>query len=93
MYMVIKSVKYCEICVQFKKVKDDFVVYNCLCCNDNQKKFVNTYKFSRHNFNTFISLFQKVFINMNIWMIQEKSMKNHYLKKMTLESPNYGKCY
>ena len=20
-------------------------------------------------------------------------MKNHYLKKMTLESPNYGKCY
>ena len=43
-----------------------------------------------------ISLFcccEKVSTHMNIWVIAKNSMKNHYLKKIFLESLKHGRYY
>ena len=48
--------------------KDDLIEYKCLCCNNNYQqkfdeklkaRFFNTYKFSNHDKNKFISLLRK----------------------------------
>ena len=58
----------CHCFLECTNFKDDLIEYRCLCCYKNyQQKFdeklkeqvFNTYKFSNHNNNEFISLFQK----------------------------------
>ena len=60
--------KYCNYVLEYTNFKDDLIEYKCLCCNKNyqhkfdeklKERFLNTYKFSNHNNNTFISLLQK----------------------------------
>ena len=72
---MIKNVKLCGITykvynclLEHKKFKDDLLEYKCLCCNKRYQKtfdeklkerFFNTYKYSNHNKNKFISLLLK----------------------------------
>ena len=60
--------KYYNYVLEYTNFKDDLIEYKCLCCNKNyqhkfdeklKERFLNTYKFSNHNNNTFISLLQK----------------------------------
>ena len=60
---------YCDFFLEYTNFKDDLIEYKCLCCNKNyqqkfdeelKKRFLNTYKFSNHDKNKFISLLQKV---------------------------------
>ena len=64
------GIKYkdCECCLKYAKVKDDLILYKCLCYNRNyRKKFdenlknqlANTYKFSKHGVIKLILLLQK----------------------------------
>ena len=53
--------KDCEFfCLEYTGVIDDLIEYKCLCCNKNyqkrfdeniEKRFFNTYKFSKHVIN------------------------------------------
>ena len=65
------GIKYrdCECCLKYTNVKDDLILYNCLCCSRNYQKkfhenlkrrFANTYKFSNHDVIKFILWFWKV---------------------------------
>ena len=60
--------KYCKCFLQFRNFKDDLIEYRCLrSMNNYQSKFdeklktwfLNTYKFSNHDNNKFISLLRK----------------------------------
>ena len=53
--------------LEYKSFQDDLVENKCLCCKKNyqkkfeekfEKRFFNTYKFSNHDINKFISLLQ-----------------------------------
>ena len=55
--------KGCKCCFEYKKVQDDLLVYQYLCCNRKlqkkignnlEKSFANTYNFSRYDINIFI---------------------------------------
>ena len=57
-----------EGCFEYTNVKDDFIEYKCLCYNGSyqkafdeilKKRFANTYKFSNHDTDKFILLFQE----------------------------------
>ena len=60
--------KYCNCFLEYTRFKDDSTEYKCLCCNKNyqhkfdeklKERFFDRYKFSNHNNNKFILLFQK----------------------------------
>ena len=60
--------KTCGFHLAYTNVKDDLILYKCLCCNRNYKKkfdenlkkrFADTYKFSIRDINKFILLLQK----------------------------------
>ena len=60
--------KHCDCFLEYTNFKDDLIEYKCLCCNINyqqniyeklNQRFFNTYKFSNHDNNKFISLLQK----------------------------------
>ena len=60
--------KHCGCFLEHTNFKDDLIEYKCLCCNKSRQRrfdrklkerFFNTYKFSNHDNNKFISLFQK----------------------------------
>ena len=63
-------------------VKDDLILYRCLCYNNNyQKEF---HKNLKKRYMITISLFfycKKVFTYMNMWMICKNAMKHHYRRK------------
>ena len=65
--MVFRAVD-CGCFLKYTKVKDELVVYKCICCNKNyqknfnenlKKRFTNTSKFSNHDINDFILLLWK----------------------------------
>ena len=52
----------------YKNFKDDLIEYKCLCCNKNyqhkfneklMERFINTYKYSKHDSNQVILLLRK----------------------------------
>ena len=60
--------KYCHCSLEYTNFKDDLIEYKSLCCNKNyqqklheklKERFLNMYKFSIHDNNKFILLFQK----------------------------------
>ena len=60
--------KYCDCFLEYTNLKHNLIQYKCLCCNKNyqykfdeklRERFFNTYKFSNHDNNKFILLFQK----------------------------------
>ena len=62
--------KYCDCFLKYINFKDDLKEYKCLCCNKNyqqkfderlKERFLNTYKFSKHDNNKFILLLQILF--------------------------------
>ena len=57
--------KYCDCFLEYVNFKDDLIEYKCLYCDKNyehkfeeklKQQFFNTYKFSSHDSNKFISL-------------------------------------
>ena len=73
----------------------------CFCCNKSyqrkfdkklKERFFKTYKFLTTTIISFFYYCKRVFILMNIWMIEKRSIKNHYLKKI-LQSLEYGRYY
>ena len=79
--------------LEYTNFKDNLIEYKCLCFNKNyknefdqhlKKQFFNTWKFSNLDINKFISLMQKVFTSMYIWMIGKNLTKLYYLKKKIL---------
>ena len=59
----VKNVKYCDCFLESTNFKDDLIEYNCLCCNKNyqqefdeklKERFLNTCKYSNHDYNKFI---------------------------------------
>ena len=88
--------KYLDCFLEYTNFKDDLIEYKCLCCN----KIIYTRRMknlkNRLKNMTIMSLFyfcEKVFIFMNICMIEKNSMKHHYLKRRFLQSLKYGRCY
>ena len=71
---------YCDFFLEYTNFKDDLIEYKCLCCNKNcqqkfdeklKKRFLNTYKFSNHDKNKFISFLQKgvyLYENIDEWV-------------------------
>ena len=64
---MIKNVKLAKL-IEYTDFKDDLIEYKSLCCNKNyqqkfheklKERFLNMYKFSIHDNNKFILLFQK----------------------------------
>ena len=50
--------------LEYTNFKDDLIEHKCLCCNKSYREKLyksNTYKFSNHDNNNFISLLQKGF--------------------------------
>ena len=75
--------KDCECCLEYINVKDYLIlcIQMSMFYKNLQKRFANTHKFSKHDFNKFIFFSQKkVFAHMNTCMIEKNSMKYHYLK-------------
>ena len=78
--------KYCDSFLEYTNFKNDLIEHKCLHCNESyQPEFDEKLKeqFFHTNF-LIISLFyyyEKVFILMNIWIIEKNSLKHHYLKK------------
>ena len=75
----------CDCFLEYTTLKDDLIERKCLCRNKSlMKKFLKNFLiYTSFLSTTTISLFyycEKVFILMNIWMIQKNSMK-YYLKK------------
>ena len=76
--------------LKYTNLKDGLIEKTCLCCNKNyqklsaeslKKRFVNTFKFSNHDANTFFCCCKKVFTHINTCMIGKNSMKHSYLRK------------
>ena len=83
--------KDCNYFPKYKNSKDDLIEQKCLCWNENyQKNLDENLKYFfliQTNFQTMISISlfyhcEKVFTNMNIWMIGKNLLKLHYLKKI-----------
>ena len=60
--------KDCECFLEYTNFRDILIKYKFLCCNKNypkrfdenlKKKFVNTYRFSKHDINKFIFYLRK----------------------------------
>ena len=60
--------KYCKCFLEYTLFNDDLMECKCTCCNNNYQKkideklkeqFFNTYTFSNHDINKFISLLRK----------------------------------
>ena len=80
--------KYCDCFLEYTTFKDDLIEYKCLVWNNNyQKKFNEklklqffiTYRFTMITKSLFYYC-EKMFILMNIYMIEKNYMK-HYLEK------------
>ena len=74
--------KGCGYFLEYKRVKGNLIIYKCLSCNKCYSKKLN--KERKKKFKNTINLFcceEKAFILMNIWMIGEILIKQHYLKK------------
>ena len=81
-------IKYndCDCFFEYTNFKDNLIEYKCLCYNKNYQKmfgenlknrFFKTYKYSKHDINTFILLLT----NTNISMIGKHLVKLYYVKK------------
>ena len=86
------GIKYkdCECCLEYTNIKDDLILYKCLCCYRNcQKVFYGNLRDLLIHTNvltmTLIGLFcccKKVFTYRDdTWMIGKNSMKHHYQRK------------
>ena len=82
--------KGCNCFFEYETVKDHLIKHECLSCNKDysnklkeelKNKFKNTFKFSNNEINRFILLLKKLFILINILMIQKTLMKQYYLQK------------
>ena len=58
-----------------------FILQQKLSANIYEKVKEQFYKFPNHENNSLFYHCEKVFILMNIWIIEKNSMKYHYLKK------------
>ena len=80
--------KNCKSECDFKGHKSNKLSYRCKKkqlkpINGLIKKFSNTYKFCNEDFNKFIFLLRKVFIDMNTWIVETDLMKSHFeIKKL-----------
>ena len=92
--------KDCGCCLKYRRVEGNLIKYECLSCNNlNLKKlneglkkiFKNTFKFSINDINKFFLFLRKGVILMNLWMIGNKLMKQHYLKKKKIRATQIQK--
>ena len=94
--------KDCGCCLKYRRVQTNLIKYECLSCsnlnlkklNEGLKKiFKNTFKFSINEINKFFLFLRKGVILMNLWMIGNKLMKQHYLKRKKLEQLRFRRYY
>ena len=78
---------------------NDLIEYKCLCCNKNyqckfdeklKEQFFNTYKFSNHDSNNFVVLFQKVVYPYEYMDDWEKINKTSVPKKQDFYSHSFN---